>query len=155
MHAVVQTHKSKVVVNNYLEKIKDCVLSFLGNDEISIASFGSMADGTDRGGSDVDIAIIPRGTWSRSKVTLLKERLEELSVPYKVDIVDFSKVSDDFRFTALRSSVWRKQQSIQEKTAEEIFKTLHLHRIAGGHPETESKPLTGSESFWFSEVQEN
>jgi len=109
MRAVVQTRKSEVVVNKYLAKIKECVLFYLGGEEISIALFGSMAGGTVHGSSDVDIAIIPRGKWNRSKLTLLKERIEELNVPYKVDIVDFSKVSDDFRFIALRSSVWWKQ----------------------------------------------
>lgn len=96
-------------MNRYLEEIKACVLSYLGGEEISIALFGSMADGTVHGSSDVDIAIIPRGKWNRSKLTLLREKIEELNVPYKVDIVDFSEVSDDFRFMALRSSVWWKQ----------------------------------------------
>jgi predicted nucleotidyltransferase len=61
----------------------------------------SLAGGMVRGSSDVDIAIIPRGKWDRSKLTLLMERIEELNVPYKVDIVDFSKISDDFRFFLL------------------------------------------------------
>lgn len=109
MRAVVQTRKSEVVVNKYLAKIKECVLFYLGGEEISVALFGSMAGGTVHGSSDVDIAIIPRGKWDHGKLVLLRERIEGLNVPYRVEIVDFSKVSDDFRSLALKSSVWWKQ----------------------------------------------
>jgi len=101
-------------MNSYLDKIKDCVIFYLGGEEISIALFGSMAGGTVHGSSDVDIAIIPRGKWNRSKLTLLKERIEELNVPYKVDLVDFSSVSETFRKEVLRTAIlWKITEKVE------------------------------------------
>ena len=81
-------------------------MSTLGDEDASIALFGSMAAGGNRRGSDVDVAIIPHGAWNRWKLTLLRERLEDLNVPYKVELVDFSEVSDVFRAYALQTVVW-------------------------------------------------
>jgi predicted nucleotidyltransferase len=96
-------------VNLYLEKIKECVLADLAGEDVAVALFGSMASGTTFAGSDVDIAVLPKSSWNRSKLTLLRERLEELNVPYVVELVDFSEVSDDFRELALAHSLWWKE----------------------------------------------
>lgn len=88
----------------------ECVMSVLGDEDVSIGLFGSMAVGRAYRGSDVDVAIIPRGVWNRWKLTLLRERLEDMNVPYKVELVDFSEVSDGFRAHALESVVWWKTE---------------------------------------------
>jgi len=95
-------------MNEYLEKIKVLVLAALEGEEVAIALFGSMSGGQHRSSSDVDVGIVPRGEWNRSKLTLLREQLEELNVPYAVDLVDFSEVSDEFQRQALRNVVWWK-----------------------------------------------
>ncbi len=38
----------------------------------------------------MDIAVIARGRWDERRMVLLREKLEELNVPYEVDVVDFS-----------------------------------------------------------------
>ena len=103
--AVVDTSATK---NKYLEKIMDCVMALLGEEEVSIGLFGSIVVGKARRGSDVDVAIIPHGGWKKWKLSLLRERLENLNVPYKVELVDFSEVSDRFRKHALENVVWWK-----------------------------------------------
>ena len=40
----------------------------------------------------------------------LREKLEELNVPYKVELIDFSYVSEDFRNLALKNTVWWKRK---------------------------------------------
>jgi predicted nucleotidyltransferase len=96
-------------MNKYLEEIKDCVVTALAEEDVAIALFGSMASGESHAGSGVDIALVPRGKWDRSKLTLLRERLEEMNTPYQVELVDFSEVSDDFRRVALAHSFWWKR----------------------------------------------
>jgi predicted nucleotidyltransferase len=96
-------------MNKYLEEIKDCVMTALAEEDVAIALFGSMASGESHAGSDVDIALVPRSKWDRSKLTLLRERLEEMNTPYQVELVDFSEVSDDFRRVALAHSFWWKR----------------------------------------------
>jgi len=99
-----------ISVNTYLKQIKQCILAGLGDEDVSIALFGSMARGTTRAGSDVDVAVIPHGKWDSRKMVYLREKLEELNVPYKVELIDFSYVSEDFRNLALKNTVWWKRK---------------------------------------------
>ena len=57
----------------------------------------------------MDIAVIAHGRWDERRMVLLREKLEELNVPYKVDVVDFSVVSKEFRQLAFQSLIWWKQ----------------------------------------------
>lgn len=97
------------MLNQYLETIKERVLAGLAGEDVAIGLFGSMARGKTCAGSDVDIAVVPKGEWNRRKLTLLREALEELNVPYVVELVDFSAVSRDFRESALRHVLWWKE----------------------------------------------
>lgn len=89
--------------------IRRQIVSDLANENVSIALFGSYAKGSVKMSSDVDIAIIPKGEWDQSKLTLLREKLEESNIPCKVDIVDFSLVSPEFRRLALQKAIWWRQ----------------------------------------------
>lgn len=95
--------------NRYIEIIKECVLADLAWEEVSVGLFGSMATGEIHQGSDVDIAIIPKGKWNSKKLTLLREKMEEMNVPYVIELVDFSSVSQEFREVALRGVIWWKE----------------------------------------------
>lgn len=57
----------------------------------------------------MDIAVIAHGRWDERRLVFLREKLEELNVPYKVDVVDFSVVSKEFRQLAFQSLIWWKQ----------------------------------------------
>ena len=94
------------MLQDYLEKIKQNVLSELAEENVAIALFGSAAVGTETSASDVDIAVIPRGTLNRAVLSRVRERVEELTVPYVVDIVDFSIVSESFKNKALTHAIW-------------------------------------------------
>lgn len=96
-------------MDRYVQQVKEEVLQYLGDENLSIGLFGSRAGMAARIGSDVDILLIPENGWDRSKLVLLQERLENINIPFKVDIVDFSNVSDEFRAAALENVVWWKQ----------------------------------------------
>lgn len=68
-------------------KIVRTVLSYKKPDKILL--YGSRATGHSNGKSDIDIAIFARG-WDESDMNELRFRLDEsLSVPLKIDIVEF------------------------------------------------------------------
>jgi uncharacterized protein len=92
----------------HIERIMKRVLAALQEEDVAVGLFGSMAAGTAYTGSDVDVAIIPRGLWNRWKLSILREELEEMNVPYKVELVDFSEVSEEFRKHALENVIWWK-----------------------------------------------
>ena len=55
--------------------------------------FGSRAKGTSKPGSDIDLAILNKGTNSNT-LHKLKSDFEESSLPYKVDLVDFHSLTN-------------------------------------------------------------
>lgn len=88
----------------YLDALRECAMKFLWNEDVAVVLYGSRARKDSTRFSDFDIGIIPRGGFDRKKITLLREAVDNLNIPYKVDIVDFSHVSDEFRETALREA---------------------------------------------------
>ena len=89
----------------YLERVKEMVLVAVADRDAQVYLFGSFASGAARQSSDIDVAIdagepLPAGVLSR-----LTEELEESTVPFVVDIVDLSTVSDDFRNRVIQEGV--------------------------------------------------
>ena len=96
------------MANKYLDQLKGIVLTQLKDEPVRILLFGSRARGDERAGSDVDIGLIPRRTLNPLKVSILKEKIEESRVPYKVDIVNLSEVSKEFLDHALKGALtWK------------------------------------------------
>ena len=94
--------------NKYLEELKNLVLEILKDEKVKIILFGSRARGDNNAVSDVDIGLMPYGKIDKKKVILLKEKIEDLNIPYKVELVNFSEVSQDFRKEAAKGAiVWK------------------------------------------------
>jgi hypothetical protein len=93
---------------NYLSALKQMVLSHLGNENVKVLLFGSRARNDNHPASDVDIAIVPGQGFDRMKITLLKEKIENSTIPYKVEIVNLAETSDDFRNEIMKDAiVWK------------------------------------------------
>ncbi len=91
-----------------LLKLKTLVTDFLKDEKVTILIFGSRARKENLPFSDVDIGIIPHGRLNDIKLALLREKIEDSSIPYKVDIVNLSEVSQDFRKQVLKDAIiWK------------------------------------------------
>jgi hypothetical protein len=98
----------EVSENKYVLKLKKMVIDFLKYDRVKIVLFGSRARGEDYISSDIDIGIIPYGEFAGEKITLLKEKIEGLNIPHKVEIVNFMEVSKEFKQEALKDvMIWK------------------------------------------------
>ncbi len=75
-----------------LQQIKDLVLSSMASQDVQIYLFGSWARGEQKQSSDVDIAIEGKENMT-SSICMLREKLEESNVPYRVDLVDMQFAS--------------------------------------------------------------
>ncbi len=73
-----------------LDDLKNFLEEFFKEKRIEIYLFGSRARGTEKAGSDVDLAIISDTSLSQD-LAILREILEESNLPYKVDIVDINQ----------------------------------------------------------------
>ena len=65
--------------------------------EAKIYLFGSRAKGTNQPSSDIDIAIDCGLEVSNKILGRIKEDVEESTIPFLVDIVDFNCVTDEMK----------------------------------------------------------
>ncbi|MCG2713033.1 MAG: nucleotidyltransferase domain-containing protein [Candidatus Omnitrophica bacterium] len=102
--------EKEIKENEYITRLKKAVVSYFKEDNVKIILFGSRARGQEYRSSDVDIGIIPFGDTEieNVKITYLKEEIENLNIPYKAEIVNFSEVSADFKKEALKEVIiWK------------------------------------------------
>lgn len=83
-------------------QIRDIVAKQVDLRQYKLFVFGSRVDGSSFERSDIDIGIEgPHRLNSTAKLDI-EEDFENLRTLYKIDFVDFSRVSDDFREVALQ-----------------------------------------------------
>lgn len=94
-------------MNNYIDIVKEMVLKRVPLDDYTVFLFGSRAVGNNHPMSDIDV-----GIWGEKPLSVtikldLEEELEECIVPFKIDVVDFHSLSDEFKHYALEKiDVW-------------------------------------------------
>ena len=82
-------------MNEHVKRVKNFVLDYMCDESVHIYLFGSWAKGMARHGSDVDVAVeYPIGVSGALKIGELRERLEESTIPYRVDVVDMQQASE-------------------------------------------------------------
>lgn len=87
------------------KQIRDMALSVLPADS-KIGVFGSRVRGTPSGFSDIDLVILGKTKLPGHLLELVREAMENSSLPYRVDVVDLNRVSEVFRKNVLKEIVW-------------------------------------------------
>ena len=77
-------------------EVKDIIGKYLDFDQNKIFVFGSRVTGKGNERSDIDLGIEGTEEISWQAMTKIKEDIENLPILYKIDVVDFKKVSSDF-----------------------------------------------------------
>ncbi|MCD6413449.1 MAG: nucleotidyltransferase domain-containing protein [Elusimicrobia bacterium] len=92
------------------EEFDKILRGFVKETDARVYIFGSRARGDNSPCSDVDIGVlIASGERAGIKISLLREKFENSNIPQKVDVVDLSKVSDDFREKIMKEAIlWKK-----------------------------------------------
>lgn len=62
-----------------------------------VRAFGSRVTQTAKSYSDLDLAIIGKDELLAKTLFALKEDFEESDLPFRVDVLDWRAISDDFR----------------------------------------------------------
>lgn len=88
-----------------LEFIKKTIRKHLPENDYEIFVYGSRAGSNAQKWSDVDIGIRGEKEVPVRKLALIAEDLENSKIPYKVDVVDFTKTSTDFSKLALKEII--------------------------------------------------
>lgn len=90
-----------MIKEKYLNQIRDTVHKFNRGKDLHFFIYGSSLV-RERFG-DVDIGV--EGEVHGGAIGALKEEFEESTLPYFVDVVDFSKVSKEFRENVLQQKI--------------------------------------------------
>ena len=83
-------------------QLKAIISKYLKGNDYKTFIFGSRATGQLTPFSDLDLGILGREKIPGHLLEKIREDLENSSIPYKIDLVDFNKVSPEFRNLALR-----------------------------------------------------
>lgn len=65
--------------------------------DCEVRAFGSRVQGTHKKYSDLDLALISDKSIPIRTMALLKEAFSESDLPFKVDLVDWAMISEEFR----------------------------------------------------------
>ncbi|MCX5792562.1 MAG: nucleotidyltransferase domain-containing protein [Elusimicrobia bacterium] len=88
-----------------MEKLKADLLAIVGRrldlSKYRLFFFGSRVTNKGDDHSDIDVGIEGPAPVAGATLGAIKEELENLPAVYKIDLVDFASVSDDFRKVAL------------------------------------------------------
>jgi predicted nucleotidyltransferase len=79
----------------HLETIKRILIEYVGDCEVR--AFGSRISGTAKDYSDLDVAVVAGSKMKRRTKMLLRESFEESDLPFRVDVIDYNAVSDEFK----------------------------------------------------------
>lgn len=92
------------------KKYKDLFLQIITKyaPNCKVYLFGSRAKGTDAQSSDVDLAIDCGREIAPQIMGLIKEGIEESTIPYFVDVVDFNVVDEELRQQIIKHGIlWK------------------------------------------------
>lgn len=73
------------------------MLEGLRGHQARVYLFGSAAKGLAGAGSDIDVAVLPLKPLPVGVLSSVRERLEESTIPYQVDLVDLTRTDPSFR----------------------------------------------------------
>lgn len=90
-------------VDGLKKEIIAIVSKYLDLKEHKLFFFGSRVSGNGNEHSDIDIGIEGKEQIPYDAMSNIKEKIENLATLYKIEIVDFKTVSDDFREVALKN----------------------------------------------------
>ncbi len=83
-------------LDKFKKETKDIIGNYLNLDQNKIFFFGSRVMGKGNERSDIDLGIEGEKEISWQVMAKIKEDFENLPILYKIDVVDFKKVSPDF-----------------------------------------------------------
>ena len=88
-------------------------------------AFGSRVNGTAKETSDLDLVVIGENPLDFQTLGALRDAFSESNIPYKVDVVDWTTISEAFREIIQRGKVTVKKTSLRDNTCMEEIQPFH------------------------------
>lgn len=90
---------------DYLSITREIVLKHIDSSHFRVFLFGSRACGNARSNSDIDVGFLGDKPLGSDIIAEIEFELDESIVPFQVDLVDFSRVDNNFRKMAMKKIV--------------------------------------------------
>lgn len=87
----------------HLTVVKDILRQYVPGCEVLV--FGSRLTGQAKSYSDLDLALRGQKKIERKKLIELKDAFEESNLPFRVDILDWHRITESFRKTIQKDFV--------------------------------------------------
>ncbi len=87
-----------------LEELRTFLEDYFAGRKIQVYLFGSRARGDNRSCSDIDLALASDVDLSMD-IALINYYLEESDLPYKVDLVEYKKMSEKLQESIIKEGV--------------------------------------------------
>jgi|SRR3989339_3027 len=88
-----------------IEMIKKILFKYLDFKKDKAFIFGSRATGNTRKFSDIDIGVRSEREIDTLLLSDIEEAFEESNIPYTVDVVDFSNISNNFKEVSMKKVI--------------------------------------------------
>ncbi|MFH1461908.1 MAG: nucleotidyltransferase domain-containing protein [bacterium] len=97
-----------MIKEEYKKKLIELISTHLPNAKIFL--FGSRATNEERYDSDIDVAIDSGKKSPQDKMALIKLSIDELNIPFEVDIVDLYNLPEKFKNKINKEKIlWKNQ----------------------------------------------
>lgn len=98
----------------YLDMLKKITLQLVDTSQHAIFLFGSRAGKHHSSSADFDVGILGKNPLPLSLLDKLNEAVEESSIPFDVDFVDFFYAEPEFRKIVMgKIKIWNHPKSIK------------------------------------------
>ncbi len=119
--------------------------------ECEVRAFGSRIAGNARDNSDLDLVVVGPDKVSRRTLSSLRRELEESPVPVTVDVLDWHRISPEFRNNI--ETRFETIQDVHERSIPEEWTIRRISEIAevigGGTPRTDQEEYWGGDIPWI------
>ncbi len=86
-----------------LNTVKEILKEYVPGFEVRV--FGSRVEGRAKLYSDLDLAIVGKDRIAKSVLIQLKDAFQESDLPFRVDVVDWNRISPEFRDIIARNYI--------------------------------------------------
>ena len=101
----------------YMILLKQIVLAIINPQKIMVFLFGSRVSGHHARGADADIGLLADDKLPANLYHQIRNAIDESILPWKVDIVDFTRVDPAFKEDVLKDIViWNKPEVMKSVT---------------------------------------
>ncbi len=132
------SEKDFLTIKSILEaQVPDC----------EVRAFGSRVSWTAKDHSDLDLVIVGSGKLENGKLDHLKYAFEESSLPFRVDVLDWHRISREFQHNIEKNFTVIKKPDEKTSNGWRYVKVADFAEVVGG-----GTPKTGVPEYWGGDI---